>query len=1231
MRIKLLIISLLFSLVGWSQFNISAGSTNYTQDFNGLTNGAWTDNTTLGGWYAKTDATASIATYGANTGTTTAAGLYAFGVAGTNPLSDRGLGYAPSNAFTGTTGTGKGYLGWRLKNNTGSIISSITVTWTGEEWRKENNAAAHTLSLFYQSATTVTNLTAGTWTAAPSVFTTPITGATAAAALDGNTGANRSANISVTITVNIAPGDEIMLRWEDLNDSGNDHYVAVDDVTVNASLAGSYTVTYNGNGNTGGSVPVDAISPYSSGASVTVLGNTGSLVNTGYTFNGWNTASNGTGTAYVAGNTFNINSNTTLYAQWLASSPPVITSSLAASGTQGTAFTYNIVATNSPTSYGATGLPTGLSINTATGAITGTPTVSGTFNVSISATNAIGTDTQNLVLTLAVGPCVDENFNSFTGASFGGWTSSGMVNYTTAASSGLSPNSAQFNGTGDSLTTPSFTNASELSFWIKGNGTDSASALLVQGFNGISWITIDNITNSIPAAGTTKTYNASTTPALAEGFIQFRFVYTKSAGNLAFDDVKVYCAAVTAPEMDIKGSGVSIADGDSTPDVADNTEFGSVLIASPLAKTFTIENTGIDPLKLFGSSPYITISGANASDFSVSIVPASTVAAAGSTTFEITFQPSAIGLRMATIAIANNDANESPYNFNIQGTGVYCANSTSWDGTSWSNGTPDSTKIAVLNGNYTTSVATPSFISCSLVVNAGVTLTVSSNDYVEVGHDVVNNGTVTVQDDASLIQSDNTAIFSGTGTNNMIRTAQNLKQFDYVYWSSPIVTAPFTTIANSRFYEWDTDVVNPAGYGQGNWINTADANMVPGKGYAFRVPNNDPTQTVTFTGSLFNNGVINKTINKGTITAPFAGANTTITEYDDNWNLVGNPYPSAIDTQTFATNNSAVLEDGTVYLWRHLTSPTTAANPYYQSYTYNNVSSDYVRHNGTASIPAGAFDGKIASGQGFFVKMKESLGSGSANLEFNNGQRSRNHNNSQFFRTSSPSGELQKSRIWLDLINPDLTVKTQVVAYVEGATDGEDFYFDSKSSYKSGFSFHSVNGNAIFDIQARSFPFNNNDLVPLGIQLPTTGTYTIAINQTDGVFADRSNKIYLEDKATNVIHDLTLAPYQFTAQQGINNTRFVLRYTANTLGNDDFENVSNSVKVFGRDNMIAITSGTENITSYEVYNVLGQSLAAQKNVEKHEAGIISVQRNNQALIVKVILENGHTVTRKIIF
>ncbi|MBL0056448.1 MAG: hypothetical protein IPP31_09660 [Chitinophagaceae bacterium] len=98
-KIYLLVLLAICSTAAFSQYNINAAATNYIEDFNTLTNGTWTDNTTLTGWYARTDAIATIAAYGANTGSTVAAGLYAFGVAGTNPLTDRGLGYVASNAF----------------------------------------------------------------------------------------------------------------------------------------------------------------------------------------------------------------------------------------------------------------------------------------------------------------------------------------------------------------------------------------------------------------------------------------------------------------------------------------------------------------------------------------------------------------------------------------------------------------------------------------------------------------------------------------------------------------------------------------------------------------------------------------------------------------------------------------------------------------------------------------------------------------------------------------------------------------------------------------------------------------------------------------------------------------------------------------------------------------------------------------------------------------------------
>jgi uncharacterized repeat protein (TIGR02543 family) len=91
-------------------------------------------------------------------------------------------------------------------------------------------------------------------------------------------------------------------------------------LTINSTSGTTYSVTYNANGATAGSVPVDGSSPYSSGMTVTVLGNINGLAMTGYTFAGWNTAANGGSTSYAPAATFSITSNTTLYAQWTPAS-----------------------------------------------------------------------------------------------------------------------------------------------------------------------------------------------------------------------------------------------------------------------------------------------------------------------------------------------------------------------------------------------------------------------------------------------------------------------------------------------------------------------------------------------------------------------------------------------------------------------------------------------------------------------------------------------------------------------------------------------------------------------------------------------------------------------------------------------------------------------------------------------------------------------------------------------
>ncbi|AFM03444.1 HYR domain-containing protein [Bernardetia litoralis DSM 6794] len=119
------------------------------------------------------------------------------------------------------------------------------------------------------------------------------------------------------------------------------------------------------------------------------------------------------------------------------------------------------------------------------------------------------------------------------------------------------------------------------------------------------------------------------------------------------------------PEIDVQGNAVSIVDGDVTPVLTDDTDFGNVVTNRTV--TYTIQNTGSLALDINS----IAITGANAADFVLSgITPPTSVAASGSTTFDVVFTPSTIGIKNATITINNNDCDESVYNFSIKGRGI---------------------------------------------------------------------------------------------------------------------------------------------------------------------------------------------------------------------------------------------------------------------------------------------------------------------------------------------------------------------------------------------------------------------------------------------------------------------------------------------------------------------------------------------------------------------------------
>jgi len=232
-----------------------SGGLTYAQNFDSLSNSpvgsnyTWTDGATAGveGWYAArafTGGTTSTfgpfayTSYRVDSGTANSGLLYSYGVAGVNPITERALGSAAS----GTPKTN--VFGVWFKNDTASPLTSLTVGYTGEQWRNGGNTAVQTLAFSYQVSAigfsspidTATDGANG-WVGFSALsFLTPTTGA-ASAALDGNAAANRSVIGPTLLTgVTLNPGDSIFLRWRDIDDSGNDHALAVDDFSFAASV-----------------------------------------------------------------------------------------------------------------------------------------------------------------------------------------------------------------------------------------------------------------------------------------------------------------------------------------------------------------------------------------------------------------------------------------------------------------------------------------------------------------------------------------------------------------------------------------------------------------------------------------------------------------------------------------------------------------------------------------------------------------------------------------------------------------------------------------------------------------------------------------------------------------------------------------------------------------------------------------------------------------------------------
>ncbi|MCL6293670.1 hypothetical protein [Jejuia spongiicola] len=591
----------------------------------------------------------------------------------------------------------------------------------------------------------------------------------------------------------------------------------------------------------------------------------------------------------------------------------------------------------------------------------------------------------------------------------------------------------------------------------------------------------------------------------------------------------------------------------------------------------------------------------------------------------------------------------SDFTFNGAVAGT-CTSTVTWNGTNWS-AMPDITTEAIINGNYSTTT-NGSFSACTLTVNSGFLLRVNDGTYVEVENDSTVDGQLFVDNQGNFIQNSDTATFTDNTTNGVLvsktKTIQN--KFIYTYWSSPIsngtIENTFSTIPIDKRFSFNAtnfvDLLEEIGNtntflpnagvddqdDDGNDWEYASGAMIPGVGYAMRTNEFGPAfprpETFDFIGS-FNNGVIQVPL-----------INNSGGAYND-WNFVGNPYPSAINASQFFTANTGVVD--VIYLWDQATplDPNASGN---QGNNYS--SSDYAMINSSGAISGGGAgtipNGSIASGQGFFV---EALAA--SNLTFNNSMRAIGTiDNSQFFKNSNfktKSNTIIANKLWVSLTTDNGAFNQILISYIENATsDNDGSAYDAKrviSSGNSAFLYSRIeNDNDKFAIQGKApSDLNENEIIDLGfktiIDVPTS--YTLSIRQLQGDFLN-NNPIYLKDNLLDKTHNLSDSDYTFTSEVGEFNNRFKIVFNDKSLSTDDINSNENSLTIIElNDNQVNFkTSNGLSIKAVIIYDLLGRQLYNFKGKNNNSETYELSSLKSTIFIAKVELSNGITVTKKAI-
>lgn len=539
---------------------------------------------------------------------------------------------------------------------------------------------------------------------------------------------------------------------------------------------------------------------------------------------------------------------------------------------------------------------------------------------------------------------------------------------------------------------------------------------------------------------------------------------------------------------------------------------------------------------------------------------------------------------------------------NIQ---LKCPNTTTWNGTSWSNGLPNEDTQVTFSGNFTSS---SDLDACSVAVTGTAVVNFVS------GHNLKVRGVTNVAATAQLKFASNANLFqieeiANTGNIEVKRTT-NLKRLDYAAWSSPVANQKLLafspmTLAN-RFYTYISSGATPT-TAYTAVANPATTNFNAATGYLIRAENTMPSTLTSWTGTYTgtpNNGRINPNLIHSGIGLGF--------------NLIGNPYPSPITISSFLTGNSSRI-DGTIYFWTNTNSAVSG------TYTANNFATRNLT-GGTAAVNGTMIpDNFIQSGQGFYVNALAT-----SPMYFTNSMRNKISNN-QFMNRNSNVDATEtiepENRIWLNLSEGENKHNQILVGFVPNATEGLDFGYDAKLFNNGSASLYSIAENEPLVIQAKALPFDENKTVTLGFKTQQAGLFAISIDHLDGIFQTQES-VFLHDKLTNAVVDLKTDAYSFISESGTFDSRFELLFQKKT---NTVPTIENEILVYTNQDVLTVLSSKEKISSIEVFDTLGRKIAAEDNVNETQYSFSKLKKSNTVLLVNIVDDKGNKVSKKIIF